>query len=67
YLGIKPEYRRLGLDGIMLWKQKIYSSTRYHYCDMGWVLENNKMTIRLIEMMGSTESKTYTIFEKKIG
>lgn len=66
YLGVKPKFRRLGLDGVMIWKQKQYTRTRYTYCDMGWVLEDNKMVIRLIEMMGSTESKTYTIYEKKI-
>ena len=51
----------------MIWKQKLYTSTRYHYCDMGWVLEDNTLTIRLIEMMGSEDSKTYTIYEKEIG
>lgn len=66
YLGVRPKFRRLGLDGVMLWKQKIYSRTRYEYCDMGWVLDENVMTIRLIEMMGATPSKTYTIFEKKL-
>jgi hypothetical protein len=66
YLGVKPEYRRLGLDGVMLWKQKLYSRTKYSYCDMGWVLEDNLMTIRLIEMMGAEDSKTYTIYEKQL-
>ncbi|MCD6182367.1 MAG: hypothetical protein J7K89_08315 [Candidatus Cloacimonetes bacterium] len=66
YLGIKPKFRRLGLDGVMLWKQKIYSRTKYTYCDMGWVLEDNTMTIRLIKMMGAVDSKTYTIYEKKL-
>jgi hypothetical protein len=67
YLGVKPKFRRLGLDGIMIWKQKLYTKTRYDYCDMGWVLEDNSLTIRLIEMMGSEDSKTYTIYEKEIG
>ena len=67
YLGVKPKFRRLGLDGIMIWKQKLYTRTRYDYCDMGWVLEDNTLTIRLIEMMGSEDSKTYTIYEKEIG
>ncbi len=66
YLGVKPKFRRLGLDGVMLWKQKMYTATKYEYCDMGWVLEDNTMTVRLIEMMGSAPSKTYTIFEKKL-
>ncbi|MBN2414869.1 hypothetical protein JXO52_03460 [bacterium] len=66
YMGVTPKFRRLGLDGVMLWKQKLYSQTKYDYCDMGWVLEDNKMVIRLVEMMEATPSKTYTIYEKKI-
>jgi len=66
YMGVTPKFRRLGLDGVMLWKQKLYSQKKYDYCDMGWVLEDNKMVIRVIEMMGSIPSKTYTIYEKKI-
>jgi hypothetical protein len=52
----------------MLWKQKIYARKRgYEYCDIGWVLDDNAMTIRLVEMMGAKPSKTYRIFEKPIG
>jgi len=61
YLGVRPRFRRLGLDGVMLWKQKQHSRTRYEYGDMGWVLEDNAMTVRLIEMMGAMPSKTHTI------
>ncbi|MDP8267392.1 MAG: hypothetical protein P9L97_01570 [Candidatus Tenebribacter davisii] len=66
YLGVKPKFRRLGLDGIMIWKQKQYSRTKYDYCDMGWILEDNKMVIRLVEMIEAKKSKTYTIYEKEI-
>ncbi len=67
YLGVKKKFRRLGLDGVMIWKQKQYTqSTHLEYCDMGWVLEDNKPTRRLVELMGATDSKEYTVFEKKI-
>jgi len=66
YLGVKPKFRRLGLDGVMIWKQKQYSRTKYEYCDMGWVLDDNKMVIRLVEMIEAEDSKTYTIYEKEI-
>lgn len=66
YLGVKPKFRRLGLDGVMIWKQKQYSRTKYNYCDMGWVLEDNKMVVRLVEMIEAKDSKTYTIYEKEI-
>lgn len=68
YLGVKKKFRRLGLDGVMLCKQKEYAQKRgYDYCDMGWVLEDNFMVIRLIEdLMHAEVSKIYTIFQKKI-
>ncbi|MBN1561920.1 hypothetical protein JW998_16835 [candidate division KSB1 bacterium] len=67
YLGVKKKFRRLGLDGVMIWKQKQYTqSTKLEYCDMGWVLEDNIMTRRLVEMMDAEESKKYTVFEKEI-
>ncbi|HDP99393.1 MAG TPA: hypothetical protein ENN22_09445 [bacterium] len=66
YLGVKKKFRKLGLPAVMLWKEKIYSQKKgYDYCDMGWVLEDNVLVIRLIEMMSAKPSKTYTVFEKK--
>jgi hypothetical protein len=67
YLGVKKKFRRLGLDGVMIWKQKQYAQKRgYEYCDMGWVLEDNVLTVRLSNMVGGKLSKTYTIFEKPV-
>ena len=67
YLGVKKKFRRLGLDGVMLWKQKqVSQAKRFEYCDIGWVLEDNHLTKRLVDLMGATFSKKYTIFEKPI-
>ncbi|HHS14272.1 MAG TPA: hypothetical protein ENN03_10980 [bacterium] len=67
YLGVKPKFRHLGLDGVMLYKQKQCAKDRgYRYSDMGWVLEDNVMAIRLVEMFGAAPSKTYTIFERAL-
>ena len=67
YLGVKKKFRRLGLDGVMLWKQKQYAQAAgYEYCDMGWVLDDNKLVISLVQMMGARDSKEYTIFEREI-
>ncbi len=67
YMGIKKKFRRRGLDGVMLWKQLTYGLEKgYEYCDVGWVLEDNKTLIKMIEMVGAELSKTYTIFEKRI-
>ncbi len=67
YLGVKRKFRSLGLDGVMIWKLKMdYRNSKYDYCDLGWVLEDNIKTVRLAEMMGGVPSKTYTIFQKPL-
>jgi len=67
YLGVKKEYRNLGLAAVMLWKQKGYAQQKkYEYCDLGWVLEDNYNVTRMVDMMGCEVSKIYTVFEKSI-
>jgi hypothetical protein len=68
YMGVKKKFRRLGLDGVMLWKQKIYSKNKgYDYCDFGWVLEDNVLVIRVGEMMQDSKiSKIYAIMQKPL-
>jgi GNAT superfamily N-acetyltransferase len=67
YLGVKKEYRNLGLDAVLIWKQyKIAIEKGYQYCDMGWVLSNNKPVIRMVERCGAVPSKRYSIFEKTL-
>ena len=67
YLGVRTKFRRMGLDGVMIWKQKQYTMSHgYQYSDAGWVLEDNFMVTRLIDLMGGRLSKTYTIFEQTI-
>ncbi len=67
YLGVKKKFRRMGLDGVMLWKQKKYAQKAgYQYCDMGWVLEDNVLTTRLVDLVNAKISKVYTIFQKSI-
>jgi hypothetical protein len=68
YLGVKKKFRRLGLDGVMIWHQKQYTQKRgYEYCDLGWMLEDNVMVLRLGELVGGKPSKTYTVYEKPLG
>ncbi|MDM7925398.1 MAG: hypothetical protein QUS35_05225 [bacterium] len=67
YLGVKKKFRRLGLDGVMIWVQKRYAQKKgYQYCDLGWMLEDNVMVLRLGDLVGGHLSKTYTIYEKPI-
>ena len=67
YLGVRPKFRRMGLDGVMIWKQKQYAMSRgYQYSDAGWVLEDNFMVTRLIDLLGGRLSKTYTVYEQSL-
>jgi len=67
YLGVKKKFRSLGLDGVMVWTMKMEAQKlRYEYCDIGWVLEDNFKTNRIVELMGGKPSKTYTIFQKPL-
>ncbi len=67
YLGIKKKFRKLGLDGVMLWRQCFVSKQLgYEYCDMGYVLETNALTQRLVERVGGVFSKKYTLYEKAL-
>lgn len=67
YLGVHPRFQRMGLDGVMIWQQKKYvQKHKYAYCDMGWTLEDNKMVVRIVNIICGQHSKTYTIYEKNI-
>jgi hypothetical protein len=67
YMGVKPKFRRLGLDSVMLYHQKLYSQRHgYEYADLGWVLEDNVLVNRVSEWMGGHQSKTYAIMEKTL-
>jgi hypothetical protein len=67
YLGVKKTYRNLGLDAVLIWKQnELVLKTRYQYCDMGWVLSENKPMIKMIERCGGKLSKRYRVFEKRL-
>ncbi|HNR67118.1 MAG TPA: hypothetical protein PKN04_04740 [bacterium] len=67
YMGVKRKFHNLGIDSVMLWKQKIYSlHSQYDHADLGWVLEDNVLVNRVAEWMNAKVSKIYTIFQKPI-
>lgn len=67
YLGVKKKFRKLGLDGVMIADAKKYTQSRgYEYSDVGWILEDNTLTNRLVKFMQGQRSKVYTVFEREI-
>jgi len=66
-LGIKPEYRNRGVDGILFREAfKGVKRGKYRRVEFSWILEDNINIIRLIEMIGGKLYKRYRIYEKEI-
>jgi len=65
--GIKPGYRRRGLDAL-LYLETIRTARRLGYdgAELGWTTEDNELMNRAIESMGARRYKTYRIYEKAL-
>jgi len=65
--GIKPGFRRRGLDAL-LYVETLRTARRLGYdgAELGWVTEDNELMVRAIESMGARRYKTYRIYEKAL-
>ncbi len=66
-LGIKPGYRRRGIDAL-LYTQTMRAARALGYSggELGWTLEDNDLINRAIESMGARRYKTYRIYQRKV-
>jgi GNAT superfamily N-acetyltransferase len=66
-LGVLPEYRGTGVDA-MLYLETARAAARQgiRWVEASWILENNDMMNRAIQMIGGKVYKTYRLFEKQI-
>jgi GNAT superfamily N-acetyltransferase len=66
-LGIKPGYRRRGLDAI-LYLDTLKTARRLGYTggEISWTLEDNDLVNRAIESMGGRKYKTYRIYQRAL-
>jgi len=66
-LGVKREYRSRGLQSL-LFEQSLRVSLEKGYtgCEVSWVLEDNDLMIRGMEIWGGRPYKTYRIYEKEL-
>ncbi len=65
--GIKPGYRRRGLDAILaLDTLRAARDLGYDWGEIGWAAEDNTLMIRAIEAMGARRYKTYRIFQRPV-
>jgi ribosomal protein S18 acetylase RimI-like enzyme len=66
-LGVKEEFRKKGIDGLLYLEAfKAAMKRGYRHAEMSWVLEDNLMMQRGCELMGGTLYKKYRIFEKRL-
>lgn len=65
--GIKPGYRRRGLDAILyLDTLRAARALGYSWGEIGWAAEDNTLMIRAIEAMGARRYKTYRIYQRPV-
>jgi len=65
-LGVLEEFRTTGVAAA-LYTETIRRGLRlgYHDCEMSWVLDDNVLMIRSIELLGGRRFKTYRIYERE--
>lgn len=66
-LGIKPGYRRRGIDALLfLETMKAARELGYTGGEIGWTTEDNDLINRAIESMGARRYKTYRLFTRAL-
>ena len=66
-LGVKPEYRRLGLDAMMMLRGYQRAAARgYRRSEASWILEDNVGMRRILERLGWAVHKTYRVYDKPL-
>jgi len=66
--GIKPEYRKLGLDAVIIRESFRNTQKRdcYEECELSWLLEDNVLILRLGEALNAKKYRTWRIFQKNL-
>ena len=66
-LGIKKAYRSRGIDAVMFAESlKAMLAAGYQECEVSWILEDNVMVQRPIDLFDGKVYKRYRIFEKAV-
>jgi hypothetical protein len=65
-LGVAPEHRDTGLVGLLCHDMVVRTQKTADSAELSWIEANNTQVIKLIGLMGATQSKTYGIWEKPV-
>jgi hypothetical protein len=64
FFGIRPQYRRLGIDAVIFAEVKRHAMERgYQTCDISMLLEDNYLILRASEFMEARHYKTWRIYD----
>jgi GNAT superfamily N-acetyltransferase len=64
FFGIRPGFRRMGIDALLYEEMKEYGMRRgYRECETSMLLEDNDLVIRASEFMGARRYKTWRIYD----
>lgn len=64
FFGIRPGFRRLGIDALLLEEVKRYAIQQgYRKCEASMLLEDNHLILRPSEFMGAKRYKTWRIYD----
>ena len=66
-LGVKKKYRGLGIDAELYYEiYQNFLEKEIKWCDMSWVLEDNKEILKSLKRIGGTIYKRHRIYERNI-
>ena len=62
---VKKKYRRLGIDAVFYYETyKKFLEKKIKWCDMSWVLEDNKDMLAPLERIGGKIYKRHRVYER---
>lgn len=66
-LGVKEQYRKRGIDAV-LYLDSLVAARKLGFksCDISWILEDNVLINRSIQMMGAKRYKTFRVYEDEV-
>lgn len=66
-LGVKKKYRRLGIDAWFYYETyRLFLEKKIKWCEMSWLLEDNKSILEPMYRIGGTVYKRHRIYERLI-
>ncbi len=66
-LGVRKKYRKKGYEALFYYESLVAGQKLgWQWAELSWILEDNEIMKRGIELMGGKVYKTYRVYEKKL-